>query len=164
MAAIFNQYSYVIFSIGFILVLGILLRFLLRMGWGRLLTIMGIFALIAVMGFVVLRPGNSDITSAQEAIDMIENGRPTFLEFFSNYCGACLAQKPLVDRLVKQVQDDYDVLRVDIHTDFGRELRRQFEFAYSPEFVIFDADGVEVWRDHRVPDIENFVLFTELDT
>ena len=38
------------------------------------------------------------------------------------------------------------VIRVDIHTQGGRELADQMGFEYTPTFILFAADGVELWR------------------
>jgi hypothetical protein len=40
---------------------------------------------------------------------------------------------------------------VDIHTDFGRTLRERYGFSFTPEFVLFDSAGSEIWRSHTPP-------------
>ncbi len=67
---------------------------------------------------------------------------------------SCVAACPVVDRIVEDIGERFNVLRVDIHTEFGRELRQQIGFTYSPEFVLFDNGGQEVWRDHVPPSFE----------
>jgi thiol-disulfide isomerase/thioredoxin len=106
---------------------------------------------LSVAGLLLLRPGISDVDSVTEAQTTLQNGKPTFLEFFSNYCAGCLALRPSVDLLVSDINDDFNILRIDIHTEYGRELRQSFQFDYTPEFVLFDRSGQEVWRDHGLP-------------
>jgi hypothetical protein len=36
------------------------------------------------------------------------------------------------DAMATQISSTTDVLRVDIHTDFGRELREALDFSYTP--------------------------------
>lgn len=55
--------------------------------------------------------------------------------------------KPVVDGLEKEMSDRLTVIRVDIHTKVGREIARQYEFQYTPTFILFDEDGNERWRE-----------------
>ena len=73
------------------------------------------------------------------------------MEFFSNYCAGCLAIRPVVDSLIEDMDDTINVLRIDIHTDTGRDLREQYNFSYTPEFLLLDNQGNEVWRSHSPP-------------
>jgi thiol-disulfide isomerase/thioredoxin len=151
-----NQYSFVIFSAA--AVIGVLLFLRWRRASFRVLFAGGLLvSALALMFFFVLRPGASDVGSVTDAQRLLNNGRPTLLEFFSNYCAGCLISRPEVDTLVNEVASRYpaslNILRVDIHTDFGRDLRAQYEFQYTPEFVLFDRAGVEVWRSHAPPSL-----------
>lgn len=49
---------------------------------------------------------------------------------------------------------DIDTLLIDIHDAVGSALLDRFAFQATPTFIVFDASGVEVWRDHRVPSLE----------
>jgi thiol-disulfide isomerase/thioredoxin len=149
---IVNQYSYVI---GSVIVFGAVLYVLRGLLRARRLVILpvqlGVAALL-IGGWLVLRPGVSDVDSAQVAESMIESsGKPTFMEFFSNYCVACVGLRPAVDALVAKIKDQYNILRIDIHTDAGRELRKRYGFSFTPEFVFFDGQGEELWRAHLPP-------------
>src|SRR5690606_15648228 len=91
------------------------------------------------------------VNSIEAAEALISNGKPTFLEFFSNYCTGCVAIRPTVDQAVENLKADFNILRVDIHTETGRNLRENLGFSYTPEFIIFDKTGEEIWRDHSLP-------------
>ncbi len=54
--------------------------------------------------------------------------------------------KPVVDGLAKELKDQLVVLRVDIHTTGGRTLANEMGFEFTPTFILFGADGVELWR------------------
>jgi hypothetical protein len=69
-----------------------------------------------------------------------------------------VAARPIVDGIVEDIEEQVNILRVDIHTDFGRELRRRIGFSYTPEFILFDNAGEEVWRDHVPPSPEQLRL------
>ncbi len=150
MENIFNQYSYVLISLG---VLAASIVLLWRYVPDKRIVAGTMVALVtfSVVGMLLLRPGTSDINSVSAAQAALRNGKPTFMEFFSNYCAGCLAVRPTVDLLVAEIEDEYNILRIDIHTDFGRELRQNFQFTYTPEFVLFDNQGQEVWRAHTIP-------------
>lgn len=151
---IINQYSYVFFSL---FVFGATIFGLRRLHQNWLVTSAAsvVVAVMMVSGFFVLRPGESDVNSAAAAEAIINNGKPTFVEFYSNYCAGCITVRPLVDTIVSDLRetypDSYNVLRVDIHTDFGRTLREAYGFSFTPEFVLFDRRGEEVWRSHLPP-------------
>jgi thiol-disulfide isomerase/thioredoxin len=157
MSSILNQYSYVFISLFAIVVVVIGLR-RLRQNW--LITAAAGLVMIALAlgGWFALRPGVSDVDSAAAAEAVINSGKPTFVEFYSNYCAGCMSARPVVDTLVADIEtrypDAYNVLRVDIHTDFGRTLRERYGFSFSPEFVLFNSAGTEVWRSHAPPSLE----------
>ena len=63
-----------------------------------------------------------------------------------------------MDGIVEGIGGEFNILRIDIHTDFGRELRNRFGFTATPEFVLFDGSGREVWRAHTPPAPEQLAL------
>jgi len=148
---ILNQFSYPLIILSVVIGIFIIARRFYKIKLPYIVIGEAIFVVVALGIFFVLRPGTSTVSSSDIAFDLINNGKPTFVEFFSNYCSACLALEPTVDQLAAEIESDFDILRVDIHTPFGRELRRHYEFSFTPEFVLFNADGEEVWRAHTPP-------------
>ncbi|HLV33498.1 MAG TPA: thioredoxin domain-containing protein [Spirillospora sp.] len=150
MQSILNQYSYIVISLAILSASVILLW---RYGIDRRI-VAGVALFLATFsaaGLLLLRPGISDIDSVSSAQAALRNGKPTLIEFFSNYCAGCLALRPAVDLLVADIADEYNILRIDIHTELGRELRQNFQFSYTPEFILLDSSGQEVWRAHNLP-------------
>lgn len=155
--ALLNQFSYVL--IGFSAAAGVaLLLRLWRWSWLKSLAAAAVVALLFSGIWIFVRPGSSDVDNVQAAEATLTNGRPTLVEFFSNYCMGCVAVRPAVDALVERIQDRFNILRVDIHTPFGRALRERYTFSYSPEFVLFNTQGQEVWRAHVPPTDEHLAL------
>ncbi len=148
---ILNQFSYPLIALGVLLVSLLLLRRLVRVPWRYVAGIEVLLAALFVIGFFVLRPGASDVSTVEEARALIGNGRPTFVEFFSNYCTGCLVARPAVDAVIEQIDGEFNILRINIHSSEGRDLRDQYEFSFTPEFVLFTPQGVEVWRAHVPP-------------
>lgn len=157
MDLLFNQYSYLTFTAAAaILIVLVLWRLRVR----KLLLGLAALVLVAVIagGWLVLRPGAQDVDSLSVAEQVINSGRPTMVEFYSNYCVGCMAIRPQVDDLVDASQERFgdalNIIRIDIHTDLGRALRQRYGFSYSPEFVLFDNGGAEVWRSHQPPTLD----------
>jgi thiol-disulfide isomerase/thioredoxin len=151
---ILNQYSYIFVSL-FVIAAATFAARRLRLNWIMTGGIGIAAAVIMIVALVVLRPGASDVDSAAAAQALINSGKPTFVEFYSNYCAGCVTVRPVVDLVVSDIQtrygEDFNILRIDIHTEFGRVLREQYGFSFTPEFVLFNPAGVEVWRSHLPP-------------
>jgi thiol-disulfide isomerase/thioredoxin len=153
---VFNQFSYVLISSAVLIASLIVLR---RYNVDRrLMSAVGIaIVVLSVSAALILRPGLSDVDSLQMAQATFRNGKPTLLEFFSNYCAGCLAVRPAVDLLAAEFEEDINIVRIDIHTDFGREIRQEFGFSYTPEFILLDHNGQEIWREHVLPTREQVI-------
>jgi thiol-disulfide isomerase/thioredoxin len=145
-----NQFSYPLIGVGVFVFSYLTLTRVFNLRWYVITTIqLGITALF-ISGFVVLSP-QDNIINAEDALLTIDNGRPTLVAFFSNYCTGCLALNPIVNQIEADIRADFDVLRIDIHTERGRTLREALGFSFTPEFVLYDANGQEIWRDHIPP-------------
>lgn len=58
----------------------------------------------------------------------------------------CAAVKPVVDRFEAQEVDRVRVIRVNVQDPAGRDLGARFALEFTPTFILFDADGSEIWR------------------
>lgn len=152
MDQITNQFSFVLIGLGVVVVTFLLLRFVVRAKWQRTIIVEGVVIATFLVAFLVLRPGFSDVDDFEVALALINNDRPTFVEYFSNYCTNCLLVRPAVDVLVSDIRNDYNVMRINIHSEVGRQFRDAYGFSYTPEFILFDHEGNEVWRGHELPD------------
>lgn len=63
----------------------------------------------------------------------------------------CLSTKSVVDRLEDQLGDNCIVIRVDVHTALGGELRNEYKSGSVPSFILFGRDGGEIFKSHNVP-------------
>jgi len=149
MNGVFNQFSYPLIASGVLLVIFLLLR--RRVKPAIILVTEIALLVIFIGGFFALRTGDGDLADMAGFDAVMANDRPTFIEFFSNFCTGCLVIRPTVDALITDINDDFNVLRVNIHSDAGRELRDRLGFSFTPEFLLLDANGIEVWRDHVPP-------------
>jgi thioredoxin-related protein len=62
--------------------------------------------------------------------------------------------KPVVDRLEEELKDKLVVIRVNVQEDAGRSLARSLGFEYTPTFILFDAQGQELWRQVGALDLQ----------
>src|SRR5690606_30881155 len=139
---------------GVVLGVSILLR-LFRVRWAGVGGIALVLVVLFTTGWLLLRPGASDVDSLEAADALLSNGNPPFVEFFSNYGAGCCSVHAAVDSMAQALHTrcgvQYTVLSVYIHTTFGPSLRRRYGFSYTPEFVLFFGSGNEVWRDPVPP-------------
>ena len=58
-----------------------------------------------------------------------------------------------MDRLERDLYGRAAFLRLNVHTDIGRELWQRYGVEAVPAFLVFDGEGAEVWRQEgRYPD------------
>ena len=60
---------------------------------------------------------------------------------------ACLAARPIVDRLEKEWEQKVQFLHLDFRRRLGKEMGRQFGIGHIPAFLILDGDGHLHWRE-----------------
>lgn len=62
--------------------------------------------------------------------------------------------KPVVDGLEKELSGKIIFIRLNIQDNVGRELAPVYNFQYTPTFILFDAQGNELWRRVGGLDVE----------
>ena len=62
--------------------------------------------------------------------------------------------KPVVDGLEKELSGKLTVIHLNIQDSVGRELAPVYKFEYTPTFILFDAQGNELWRQVGGLDVE----------
>ena len=67
---------------------------------------------------------------------------------------ACNTIKPIVDGIETEFAEQLTVIRLDIQSPVGRELAPVYDFAYTPTFIFFNAQGNELWRSVGSLDVE----------
>jgi thiol-disulfide isomerase/thioredoxin len=129
---LFNHYS--------VLIIGILLSVVVfsaerrRRRWWVVATVVAVY----VGAWLALRPVARPVMPGAD--------KSLLLELQSPFCLGCVAMKPAVDGLEKELADKLVVRRVDIQSDEGRQLMEQYRVEFTPTFILFDATGKEQWR------------------
>jgi thiol-disulfide isomerase/thioredoxin len=137
-----NQYSFVILGVFLIMVL-VLWR--LREGFRR----QDWIAIAALAGGFLLAFGFFRPTSQSDAPHQFENelgqGQPMLVTFQSPYCLACMSARPFLDR-IEQENPDLTVVRIDVQDPAASNILSEYDFQYTPTFIMFDPQGEELWR------------------
>ena len=93
-------------------------------------------------------------TSTQAATLVLRDSeQPVLVEFYSDYCAGCLAARPAVDSLEREMGDRLRVVRLNVASAAGQELALQLQVDNrTPSFVLLDPDGNELWRGFGIFD------------
>ena len=51
-----------------------------------------------------------------------------------------------MDGIEREFEGRLKVIHLNIQDPVGQELGKSFNFQYTPTFILFDADGEELWR------------------
>ncbi|NDJ33155.1 MAG: hypothetical protein GYB64_00675 [Chloroflexi bacterium] len=138
---VFNHRFYPV-MIGFVLLAS---AFLLAQDGTSLLDIGVLTGILVAAGGVWLLLRSTQ-TEGQDTVErfkqnIAESGKPTIVQFFSQYCVGCLAVKPVVDQLENEAGDRLQIIRLSIDEEPGRSLVEEYDVVYTPTFVYFDAQG-----------------------
>lgn len=149
MGEFLNQYSFVI---GFVILFVALAGFLPAKRWRiRVPVYIGAIALALVV-YALLRPGDSSVSSASEADQVLASGQPVFVEFYSNTCAACLASKPFVDDLKGELEDRVVFMQLNVQDDASQPLMRRHGVFATPTYLVFSPEGELVHRQGGILD------------
>jgi thiol-disulfide isomerase/thioredoxin len=102
--------------------------------------------------YFALRTSGDTFASADELESELAGGRPTVVEFYSNTCSICLASKPKVDRLERDIQSQASLLRLNVKEDAGLALAYRWQVSGVPTFFVFNGSGDAVYRRAGAPD------------
>ena len=151
MSVFINQYSFLIVTLGLILVAGLVL--LTNRPRVREYISFSLITLAAVLTLIILHPRQTPLMEdAQMVQQYIGAGTPVLLEFQSPYCISCTQVQPIVDQLEVDVNNEISIgkrlfiIRLNIQDHAAQELAPIYHFEYTPTFIFFDGQGRELWR------------------
>ena len=70
--------------------------------------------------------------------EIINDSRPTVVDFYATWCGPCRRQIPIIDNFKAKMGDEVNVVKVDV--DEEQELASQFDIMSVPTLLII-KDG-----------------------
>ncbi len=79
--------------------------------------------------------------------DIIQNTKPTLVDFYATWCGPCKMQAPILEEVKKEVGDEATILKIDV--DANPELAQRYRVQSIPTLIVF-VEGEAVWRGYGV--------------
>lgn len=78
-----------------------------------------------------------------EFTDLINQKKPTLVDFYATWCGPCKMQAPILEQVKNAVGDNANIIKIDV--DRNPELARQYRVQSIPTLIIFRC-GEPAWR------------------
>ena len=75
--------------------------------------------------------------------EIINDSRPTVVDFYATWCGPCRRQIPIIDNFKAKMGDEVNVVKVDV--DEEQDLADRYRIRSVPTIMIF-KNGEVVWR------------------
>ena len=95
---------------------------------------------------------------AQQSIDYdtaLANGKPTFIEFYADWCTTCQAFAPTLQQVHTQLGEQVNFVMLDIDNPQWKEQIQTFKATGVPQLTLLDTDHtlVETWIGKVPPSI-----------
>ena len=75
--------------------------------------------------------------------ELINQSKPTLVDFFATWCGPCKMQSPILEQVKEKVGDAANILKIDIDTNL--RLAAQYNVRSVPTLILF-KNGEALWR------------------
>ena len=82
-----------------------------------------------------------------EFSEIIDQSKPTLVDFFATWCGPCKMQGPILEQVKNTLGDDVNIIKIDV--DRNPELSERYQIKSVPTLIIF-KNSVALWKGFGV--------------
>ena len=83
--------------------------------------------------------------------EMINDTKPTLVDFFATWCGPCKMQSPILEQVKATLGDSVNIIKIDV--DRNPELSERYSIRSVPTLIVFKS-GEALWRGYGVHQAE----------
>lgn len=76
--------------------------------------------------------------------EIINNSKPTLIDFFAVWCQPCSMQAPILEEVKRRVGDSASIIKIDIEKN--DTLAHQYNVRSVPTIMLF-KEGKMIWRE-----------------
>ena len=75
--------------------------------------------------------------------EIIQQSKPTLVDFFATWCGPCRMQAPILEEVKKTLGDKVNIIKIDI--DQNQPVAQRYNVQSIPTLIVF-MGGEALWR------------------
>lgn len=75
--------------------------------------------------------------------EIIQQSKPTLVDFFATWCGPCRMQAPILEEVKKAMGDKVNIIKIDI--DQNQAVAQRYNVQSIPTLIVFKG-GEALWR------------------
>ena len=75
--------------------------------------------------------------------EIIQQSKPTLVDFFATWCGPCRMQAPILEEVKKTLGDKVNIIKIDI--DQNQPVAQRYNVQSIPTLSVFKG-GEALWR------------------
>lgn len=75
--------------------------------------------------------------------EIIQQSKPTLVDFFATWCGPCRMQAPILEEVKKTLGDKVNIIKIDI--DQNQSVAQRYNVQSIPTLIVFKG-GEALWR------------------